>query len=201
MLLASAGGHREAAGSLMNMAWRSTELAAVMVGAGAIPPLVQLLTNLNSTDMTTLENAAGALLNILSHKDSAAAAAAAAEAGIIKAVSERLLPQGQNKWSRLGAKLLGCMVAAVRTADEEGRGHRVVVGQLVSSGAVAPLCSLAVAPPAAGPARETQALALQTLGLFGACDHASLSASILDYPSLVTVLVGNLDPSRPSELR
>jgi hypothetical protein len=58
-----------------------------------------------------------------------------------------------------------------------------------------------VAPPAAGPARETQALALQTLGLFGECDHASLSASILDDPSLATVLVGNLDPSRPSELR
>ena len=83
-----------------------------------------------------------------------------------------------------------------------GRGRRsVVAGQLVSSGAVAPICSLAVAPPAAGPTRETQALALHTLGLFGECDHASLSASILDYPSLVTVLVGNLDPSRPSELR
>jgi hypothetical protein len=72
---------------------------------------------------------------------------------------------------------------------------------MVSFGAVAPICSLAVAPPAAGPTRETQALALHTLGLFGECDHASLSASILDYPSLVTVLVGNLDPSRPSELR
>ena len=159
-------GKREAAGSLMNLAWKSAKLAEAMTSHQALPALVKRLAD-DASDTAELENAAGALLNILSHGDSAAAVQAAA-AGLVSTVTDRLLSVGKNKWSRFGAKLLG-LAAAPAAARAQ------VAEDVIASSAVPHLCTLA--SPACKNS-ETQCCALRTLGALGDCGSAALSASI-----------------------
>ena len=102
-------GMREAAGSLMNLAWRSPEHAHSMVSGGAFRVLVSVLNSDSAgSDASLLDNAAGAVLNILSH-GSIDAACEAASAGVIDTVTARLLSARKNKWSRFGAKIVDCV--------------------------------------------------------------------------------------------
>ena len=106
--LVSVVAKREAAGSLMNLAWKSSQHARAMGDSECMRALVSLLEN--TADTASLENAAGAVLNILSHSD-ASANAVAVEAGIVGAVTTKLLAAGKNKWNRFAAKILGCLPA------------------------------------------------------------------------------------------
>lgn len=114
-------GQREAAGSLMNLAWKSTDHADAMVAGGAFGVLVSVLNSDEAaSDAGLLDNAAGAVLNILSH-GSVTAAYKAAAGGVLDVVTERLLSAGKNKWSRVGAKIVECVARPAAQAVSRGR--------------------------------------------------------------------------------
>ena len=183
----SAAGRKEAAGALMNLAWKSEALSDAMRQGGALPLLVR---GMSAEAPAELENAAGALLNVLSHGD-AAAAVAAAKAGVVAATTERLLAPGKNKLSRFGAKLLSC--AAASPADARQR----VVADVMSSGAVPHIGGLA----ASSTNRDTRCAALYTVSALGECGSAALTASLLGFDGLLRSLRELLLGPAATELR
>ena len=100
-------GRKEAAGAIMNLAWRSANNADVACSAGVLSLLSQLAGRADA-DSAEIENAAGALLNIVAHSGdgSISRARIVYNSGAVRLAWARLLRTGKNKWSRLGCKLL-----------------------------------------------------------------------------------------------
>ena len=199
-------GKREAAGSLMNLAWKSSEHAGAMVdGMRALIALLQ-----NSAETATLENAAGAVLNILSHGD-ATANAIAIEAGIVSAVTTTLLAAGKNKWNRFAAKILGCLPSPTRNQSDAA----AICVAVLAAGTLGPLCELATAPASSDAARETQCCVLRALGGIAHAEHAAgpeggrvlredqlpRLAARLAFQGTLEALVGHIAPTTKPDLR
>lgn len=115
----ASGGRKEAAGAIMNLTWRSTHNADVACSTGVVPLLTQLAGRADA-DSAEVENAAGALLNIVAHSGghSIARARVVRNSGAVRHAWARLLVSGKNKWSRLGCKLLAGVVGGEPTLAE-----------------------------------------------------------------------------------
>ena len=202
-------GMREAAGSLMNLAWRSPEHAHSMVSGGAFRVLVSVLNSDSAgSDASLLDNAAGAVLNILSH-GSINAACEAASAGVIDTVTARLLSAGKNKWSRFGAKIVDCVArpaaeAALRrssaytstsadssAAQSEASAVSTIAAAFAAGGEVVRFLTQLCADAAT--AQETRCCALRALGSAVAAE-AALAAESESAARDATARLGAPDP-------
>lgn len=212
---ASVLSRREAAGSLMNLAWKSQEHANAMVSGGAFRLLVSVLNSDSAaSDAALLDNAAGAVLNILSH-GSVGAACEAVASGVVDATTARLLSVGKNKWSRFGAKILDCIarpaaeVALRKTSSSMStnlsalaQSHPSALATIATAfaGSVGEVFKLLAQLCASeGTARDTRCCALRALGCV--CSAGGEAAERDDVamlgtsdPPLLQTLVGILGP-------